>query len=456
MHAAEELILIAIVALAALLCGLISARLRQPPVVGYIVAGIVLGPSGLELVKNETGVALLAELGVLMLLFVVGMELSLRSFRRIWVIAVSATALQILGTLGVMFLIGHFLNWPFPATLLLAFSVALSSTAVAIKMLDQIGELRTPTGQIAIGVLIAQDLAVVPMMLALDVAALGTFDTAVIIRIVLSVVLLAALIIFLSRRRRIVLPQPAMVEGHPDLMPVLGLAICFGAATVSGLLGLSPAYGAFLAGLTIGNSNMRAGMLETTLPIQGVLMMVFFLSVGLLIDLSLVWQNLWVVLMMLLVVTLLKTILNVGILRVMGLPWAQAMLTGLILAQVGEFSFLLASIGVRSQIIEAGDFRLVITVTALSLALSSLWLTSARRLHDSAVSSAAPMRQVLSLVYGREAGWVAAGARGTGIGLRRLFGRREPAPKTPPPPLNPAPPAAPNVPPAATTPTGDA
>lgn len=451
MHAAEELILIAIVALAALLCGLISARLRQPPVVGYIVAGVVLGPSFLGLVENETGVALLAELGVLMLLFVVGMELSLRSFRRIWVIAVSATVLQILGTFGVMFVIGRFLNWPFPATLLLAFSVALSSTAVAIKMLEQIGELRTPTGQIAIGVLIAQDLAVVPMMLALDVAALGTFDTAVIIRIVLSIALLAILIIFLSRRRRIVLPQPAVVAGHPDLMPVLGLAICFGAATVSGLLGLSPAYGAFLAGLTIGNSNMRASMLETTLPIQGVLMMVFFLSVGLLIDLKLVWQNLWVVLMMLLVVTLLKTILNVGILRIMGLPWAQALLTGLILAQVGEFSFLLASIGVRSEIIEVGDFRLVITVTALSLALSSLWLTSARRLHESALSSAAPMRQVLSLVYGREAGWVAAGARGTGIGLRRLFSRR--STNKPPPPGTPP---APTTPPATTTPSSDA
>ncbi len=430
MPAQEELILLAIIALAALLCGLVAARLRQPPVVGYIVAGVVLGPSFLGLVENQESVQLLAELGVLMLLFVIGMELSLRSFRRIWVIAVATTLLQILGTLAVMLLIGRALNWPFAATLLLAFSVALSSTAVAIKMLEQLGELRTATGRITVGILIAQDLAVIPMMLALDVVALGTFDLAVVLRIVLSIGLLAALIFFLSRRRRINLPLPAMVVGHPDLMPVLGLAICFGAATASGLSGLSPAYGAFLAGLTIGNSNLRASMLQQTLPIQSVLMMVFFLSIGLLIDIEFLWQNRWVVLMMLLVVTVLKTVLNVGILRLMRLPWAQAMLTGLVLAQIGEFTFLLAGIGIRRGVIENGDFRLVIMVTALSLALSSLWLSSARRLHESAVSSSAPVRQVLSLVYGREAGWVASGANRTGRGLLRLFGRR---PKAAPP-----------------------
>ena len=422
MPAHAELEPLALIALVALLFGLAVSRLRQPAVIGYIAAGVVLGPSVLGLVSNEENVALLAEMGVLLLLFVIGMELSLRSFRRIWKVALATTALQILGALGAMHLFGRILDWPMPATLLLAFVVALSSTAVAIKMLEEVGELRTRTGQIAVGVLIAQDLAVVPMMLTLDVVVSDTLDILTVGRIVLSIGLLAALILFLSRRKRINLPVPEVVANHPDLRPLLALAVCFGAATLSGVTGLSPAYGAFLAGLAIGNSNLRQGLVESTQPIQSVLMMVFFLSVGLLIDIRLIWDNILLVLSMLLVVTVMKTVLNIGILRALRLPWTQAIITGVVLAQVGEFSFLLAGIGVRLDIIDANDFRLVITVTALSLTISPIWLATARRVHRLAAYRSAPVRQVLRLVYGREALWVASRASQTGRGIRYLFG----------------------------------
>ncbi len=437
MPAHAELEPLALIALVALLFGLAVSRLRQPAVIGYIAAGVVLGPSVLGLVSNEENVALLAEMGVLLLLFVIGMELSLRSFRRIWKVALATTALQILGALGAMHLFGRILDWPLPATLLLAFVVALSSTAVAIKMLEEVGELRTRTGQIAVGVLIAQDLAVVPMMLTLDVVVSDTLDVISVGRIVLSIGLLAALILFLSRRKRINLPVPAVVASHPDLRPLLALAVCFGAATLSGVTGLSPAYGAFLAGLAIGNSNLRQGLVESTQPIQSVLMMVFFLSVGLLIDLRLIWENILLVLSMLLVVTVMKTVLNVGILRALRLPWTQAIITGVVLAQVGEFSFLLAGIGVRLDIIDSNDFRLVITVTALSLAISPIWLATARRVHRLAAYRSAPVRQVLRLVYGREALWVASRASQTGRGIKFLFKRLRGRPKQERPHLEP-------------------
>ena len=281
-----------------------------------------------------------------------------------------------------MLLVGQVMNWPLPAALMLAFVVALSSTAVAIKMLEDIGELRTRTGRIAVGILIAQDLAVVPMILVLNTIAVGRFDLLAIGRIVLSMTLLIALILFLSRRRRVNLPLPANLGNQRDIMPVLGLVCCLGAAALSGLFGLSPAYGAFLAGLAIGNSNLRAGMVESVMPIQSVLMMVFFLSVGLLIDLPLVWANMGVVLIMLLVVTVLKTLLNISILKLLRLPWAQALLTGVILAQVGEFTFVIAGVGLRLDIVGFDDFRLVVTVTALSLAISPIWMATARRLHE--------------------------------------------------------------------------
>ena len=452
MPAYEELIPIAVVALVALLCGLIFVRLRQPAVVGYILAGVVLGPSALGLVENEAEIALFAEIGVLLLLFVIGIELSLRSFRRIWKIAVATTGLQVLGTLIIMLLIGQVLNWPLPAALMLAFVVALSSTAVAIKMLEDIGELRTRTGRIAVGILIAQDLAVVPMILVLNAIAAGAFDVLAMTRIVVSVALLIALILFLSRRRRVNLPLPVNLGNQRDLMPVLGLVCCLGAAALSGLFGLSPAYGAFLAGLTIGNSNLRAGMVENILPIQSVLMMVFFLSVGLLIDLPLVWENLGVVVLMLLVVTVLKTLLNVSILKLLKLPWAQALLTGVVLAQVGEFTFVIAGVGLRLDIIGFDDFRLVVTVTALSLAISPFWMTTARRLQEVVTYRSASINRIMRFAFGREADWVSTRALDAGRGIHRIVTRTHhakdsepverralPAPTPAPPPETPQP-----------------
>ena len=409
----DELLPLAIVVLVALSCGILLTRLRQPAVVGYIFAGFVLGPSGLELVENEASIGLLAELGMLLLLYVIGMELSLRAFRRIWKIAVTTVILQTLGALLMVWLISHQFNWPVTAILLLGFVLALSSTAVAVKMLEDIDELRTRTGRITVGILIAQDLAVVPMILLVDVAAIGEFDVLAVGRILLSVGLLLALILFLSRRQRLNIPILNVTRGHSDLTPLLGLVCCFGAATISALLGLSPAYGAFLAGLTIGNSNLRVGMLEMVIPIQSVLMMVFFLSIGLLIDLSLIWDNLGLIIMMLLIVTIGKTAINLSIFAALRMPWAQALLTALILAQVGEFSFLIGNIGLQRGIIQPEDFRIILSVTALSLVISPLYMSAIRRLHRAASYQRASVRYVLRLAFGREAATVQRAFRKT-------------------------------------------
>ncbi|NKB48144.1 MAG: cation/H(+) antiporter [Alphaproteobacteria bacterium] len=441
MLAHEQLIPLAVVILVALSCGVIFTRLRQPAVIGYILAGVVLGPAGFALVSNEENIALLADLGVLLLLFVIGMELSLRAFRRIWRIALATVALQTAGALFVTWFIGQVMGWPTAAILLLAFVLALSSTAVAVKILEDIGELRTRTGRIAVGILIAQDLAIVPMILLLDIAVLGEFSFTAVARIVLSIGLLLALIYFLSRRHRVNLPLPAIIADHADLTPLLGLVCCFGAATVSGLLGLSPAYGAFLAGLTIGNSNLRVGMLNTVMPIQSILMMVFFLSIGLLIDLSLVWANLGLVIVMLLIATVGKTLVNLAVFAALRLPWAQALLTALVLSQVGEFSFLLGSIGLSREVISIDEFRIIITVTALSLAVSPLWMGAARRLHRVATFQRVSVRYVFRIAFGREADRISGGgalvarlARNAGSAIgRRIRKDRVPIePRIPP------------------------
>lgn len=380
MHADGHLTEIALVVVGALICGLIFARLKKPPILGYILAGILMGPSGLALIHARDQVASLAELGVLLLLFVIGMELSLRTFKKYWVVSVLAVLGQIAISLGLVAIVGHFFGWSTGLTMLLGFVMALSSTAVVVKMLDNIDETKTDTGQITIGILIAQDLAIVPMILILRNFDRGWFDAVLITKLVVSIGMLVVLIAYLSRKQRVRLPLTQIIAGARELTPLASLTFCFGAAAISGLIGLSAAYGAFLAGLVLGNTHERLVIIETTKPIQSILLMVFFLSIGLLLDLRFIWDNLWTVLVLVALITFGKTAINVSIFHVLRLPWSQAFMLGVVLAQLGEFAFLLTTVGHEAKIINSFGEKLIIALTVLSLSFSPFWLAAANRL----------------------------------------------------------------------------
>lgn len=380
MHASFDLTAIALTAVLALLFGMVMDRLKQPAIVGYILTGIVLGPTALGLVEGQAGVLLLAELGVLMLLFLVGMHLSLRAFKEVWKLSVGVVLCQTAAGVLLMLLAGWVFDFSAAMATVLGFVVALSSTAVVIKLLEQLNILRQPAGQITIGILIAQDLAVVPMLLSIDLIGAGTVNPLQILKIVAAMALLVTFIFALSRRRRVILPFSHWIRDHPDLVPLAGLVYCFGAAALTGIAGLSPVLGAFLAGLLIGNSTSRPLMIRETRPVQAVLMMVFFLSVGLLIDLNFIWQNIAVVVLLLLLVSAAKTAFNIAIIRLLGEPWPHAFIAGILLAQIGEFSLVLSQSAVAAGVLGADERQLIIAVTALSLLITPLWLSLGRRI----------------------------------------------------------------------------
>jgi len=395
---------LAIVVVGAMACGLVMRYFRQPILLGYIIAGAVLGPSGFGFVQSREQVQLLAELGVLMLLFFIGMELNLRDFRAVWKVAVLTTAFQIVVAFLGMYLLGLLLDWPLALTVVVGFVVALSSTAVAIKMLEEIGEKRTRVGYVTIGILIAQDLAVIPMILIIGAFhGDGGIGTLAIMRIVISIVFLALMIAYLGKRKRVRLPFAKDIGRNTELTPLAGLAFCFGAAALSGLLGLSASYGAFLAGLVIGNSTLRRAMIHYTEPIQAILLMVFFLTIGLLIDIQYIWANLGTVVMLVLFVAVLKTALNIGLIRATGETWPRAFLSAVLLAQLGEFSFILAAQGLAVAAIDWESHRLLVAVTVLSLMVSPVWLEAARRLHRIALLGITSGRETIRLTVGPEA-----------------------------------------------------
>lgn len=398
MHGEFSITNIALVILIALVFGLGMTRLKQPPILGYIIAGLILGPSGLAFVESRDQVSILAEMGVLLLLFVIGIELNLRTFKKVWLVTSLATIFQIAICTAVTWIISYFLGWSSGLPILLGFITAISSTAVAVKMLDTIGEVNSEIGQLSVGILIAQDFAIVPMILILrnyhnDLSVLGLLS-----KLLLAIGIIVGLIYYLSQKQRVRIGFLADVIRQKDLLPLVSLVFCFAAAAISGLIGLSAAYGAFLAGLTIGNTHERSAVLDTVKPIQSTLIMVFFLSIGILMDVGFIYIHLATFILLLLLITVGKTAINIVILRFLKIPWSEAFLVGVVLAQIGEFAFLMASIGHESKIINEFGEKLILSLTALSLLFSPLWMTIARHLKNITDESKISIRDVVAWI----------------------------------------------------------
>ena len=401
-HTGELVAIATVIAVAALL-GLGFMRLRQPPLVGFILAGVALGPTGVGLIANSSSVSLLAEMGVVVLLFFIGMELSIKAFILSLRQALIVTGGQIAAAMAAGFIIVFVTGASLGEAVIMGFIIALSSTVVAMKMLEDMNVLRGDAGRVAIGVLIAQDIAVVPMLIF--VSSLSGEETdywAIAFRMALAVGLLGGLLWWFGGHKKLRIPYSDMIEEKIELLALGSLAVCFAAASVSGVGGLSPVYGAFLAGIVIGNSTLRSRVIPVIEPIQSVLLVVFFLSIGLLIDLNFIWERIWEVLAASIIVVAAKTVLNIVLLRRTGASPETALIAGLSMAQIGEFSFILAAVGYGAGVLGFDLYRLAIAVTAVSLLVSPLWMSVMHRLEDIASNHIGTYREALATAYAQE------------------------------------------------------
>ena len=403
-----------VVAIASIL-GLGLIRLRLPPLVGFILAGVALGPTGFGVIANSENVNQLAEMGVLVLLFFIGMELSLKAFVLTLKQAVLVASGQICAALIVAVLIGMGLGIGLAESVILGFIIAMSSTVVAMKMLDDMGVLRGEEGRIAVGVLIAQDLAVVPMLIFVTSFGGDNINVwSISIKIVLSVSLLGGLLWWLGQRGKLRVPYAEQIENNVEILALGALALCFSAAAISGVAGLSPVYGAFVAGILIGNSTLRSRVIPIIEPIQSVLLVMFFLSIGLLMDLHFIWDNLWLVIAASLGVIAAKSALNIALLRLTGSSHQTALIAGLSMAQIGEFSFVLAAAGLSASALSGDAYRLAIAVTAISLLISPIWTSLMHRVERVASAGLTTYREAILEAYSTEIEEVQRGRQAIG------------------------------------------
>lgn len=380
--AGVDLTHVALILFLALLGGLFLQRLRQPALVGYIIVGAIIGPGLLGLQGDDATIKWLAELAVVLLMFMVGLELDLARFKESMRVALTVTGLQIGLSLGVMFALSALLfHWDLAETVLFGFIASLSSTAVAMTILRELGRDTSDAGRLATAILVAQDIAAIPMLLIISTFHSGT-SGGDFIDLGLSLVAVLASILGVFE----LVQHPRWVAGIERFFtagtrqPVIaGLALCFGAAAFSGEIGLSTAYGAFIIGLLISNISSQGKSYEEAIqPLHDLLMMVFFLSIGLMLDAHFILKNLLTIGLVLAATVLLKTIGNALILRILGTPPQSAYPLGAVLGQIGEFSFVLIALGLANGFIGKETYQIALAFIALSLVISPLWLTFVR------------------------------------------------------------------------------
>lgn len=367
-----------------LVLGFIMRWLRQPHVVVYILVGILLGPSVFGVIQDQEVLARIGSFGVIFLLFFAGMEITPRRLTENWLISIIGTILQIAVSVGVVALLGSYLNWSWSRIVLLGFVISLSSTAVVLKLLDDWKEANTRVGQDVIGILLVQDILIVPMLIILGFLG-GNRPTAHVITLqLIGGIGVIGLTIWLTIKDEIKLPFLKYFGGDHEMQVFASLGICFGMALLTGLTELSAALGAFLAGMVISSAKETHWVHHSLLSIRTIFIAVFFVSIGMLIKLPfliLYWRQ---ISMLILTTFLTNSFINAGILKTLGEDWNVSLYGGSLLSQIGEFSFVVASVGYQMNIIEKMSYQLTIAVISLSLLLSPMWIALTKHITNMA------------------------------------------------------------------------
>ncbi len=360
------------------------SRLGQPVLLGYLASGVAIGPLGFRLITDTVNIQHLAELGVAFLLFALGVQFSLEELRRVRNIALQGSLLQIGLTTGFVCAIALSLGWveAVPQGIFWGALLSLSSTAVVLKTLTERGEINTRHGQIMLAILIAQDLALGLMLAILPAINQSGPIISVIGLVLLKVVgfLIAALI-----AGRWIIPaiirHVAFTESS-ELFLLTLVALCLGVALLTAQLGLSIEIGAFVAGLMIAEIDYADQALAKVLPLRDTFASLFFVSIGMLIDPGVLVQNFGSIIGLVSLVMLGKALIIFPIVLLFGYSLKTAVLTSCGINQIGEFSFVLALVGLENNLITQDTYLLLLGTTAITLVLTPLSFRLAPLLSD--------------------------------------------------------------------------
>ncbi|ROQ92073.1 cation:proton antiporter [Desulfosoma caldarium] len=390
MHVLHDLLVVFGLAVAV---SLLCHRLKLPSVVGFILTGTLAGPHGLSLIPSSEQVEFLAELGVVLLLFSIGLEFSLSELMRIKRIVLLGGGLQVGLTIFGVWAVFRRIVANEQLALALGFLVALSSTAIVLKILQDRMELEGVHGQISLGILLFQDMAVVPMMLLIPLLA-GRGDSMLQEGGIL-VLKSAGILLLVFAGQRWLLPRVlhrVVMTRSREIFLLTSMLICFGVAWATSMAGLSLSLGAFLAGLMLSESEYSHQSLASMLPFKDLFTSLFFISIGMVLDVSFIAKNIGLVTLLTLATMIFKGIVCAVVVLLMGYPIRVAVACGLVLAQIGEFSFVLCTVCMVNSVLVGAQAQLFLTISTVSMLAAPFLIARAPAWADKAEALPWPQR----------------------------------------------------------------
>ena len=377
------LVSIGLISIALLYVGL---RFKLPSIVSFLIIGMLAGPYALGIITDQEQIETIGEIGIILLLFTIGLEFSFEKLLKSWRIVIIGGLIQLITTIIAITAATYLLGVPFTAALVFGFIISLSSTAIVMKILQERREVDTLQGRTLFGILLFQDLAIIPIMLILPVfMGSGGMDLGDLPLEMVKVVVILVLVVILARWVIPGLLYRVASQRNRELFFITIAGICIIVAWLTNQAGLSYTLGAFVAGLIIGESDYNIDALSHIIPFRDVFASIFFLSIGMLLNTTSILSDTSFVVLILMIVILIigiKILTGAFASAALGMPARVSIFTGFALCQVGEFSFVLAKSGLDASFIPEHIYQLFLASAIVTMALTPFIMNAAPRFTD--------------------------------------------------------------------------
>jgi CPA2 family monovalent cation:H+ antiporter-2 len=356
-------------------------RLRLPTIAGFMITGVLIGPYGLRLLKNVEAIELMAEIGVALLLFTIGLEFSLRRLLEMKRLVLLGGTLQVVISILAVTAIAYGLGRSINQAVFFGFLFALSSTAIVLKTYIDRAEVDAPHGRTAVGILLFQDLSIVPMMLLIPILSGRNAGSTSQIVVTFATAIVAIAVIYLATRRIVPYLLHHIVRlRSPEVFISSVVLICFGTSFLIAQFGLSLALGAFIAGMVLSESEYNHQIIADILPFRDVFNSLFFISIGMLLSLGALASNIVAVIVLVAGLIAVKALITLAVVRALGYSLRIATMTAIGLSQIGEFSFILAKTGVPEGLLSELDYQHFLAASILSMIGTPFLIKAAPRI----------------------------------------------------------------------------
>ncbi|MGW1455591.1 cation:proton antiporter domain-containing protein [Salegentibacter agarivorans] len=370
---------------------LLFQKIKVPSILGFLLAGIIAGPHAFNLISSSHEVELLSEIGIIFLLFVIGIELSIKELISMKNTVLIGGGLQVGGTILFTTIVAYFFGLPLNSAVFLGFLFSLSSTAIVLKLIQERGEITAPHGRVALGILIFQDIIVVPMMLLTPILAGDGGDLLTTLLILILKIVGVGVVIYLLARYIVPRIFSMVVKTKSkELFILTTVVFCFAIAWLTSSVGLSLALGAFFAGLIISESEYSHQATVNVLPFREIFISFFFISVGSLLNLEFFINNILMILLLVIGVVFLKMLVVGATVLLLKYPPRTVLLSLFSLFQVGEFSLLLSGVGLDNNIIPDSVYQYFLAISIITMGLTPFLIAAAPKITYSILKARVP------------------------------------------------------------------